>query len=296
MHFDNAPGPVFRPPSEANSYILRVTLGCSHNQCSFCSMYKGVVFYKRSMAEIFHLIEQTAAHYPEIQRIFLADGNALCLDTEDLVTILKKLREVFPKLQRVTAYGAPQDILRKSVDELAQLKEHGLAMIYLGLESGSDMILEKVRKGVTSAEMIEAAEKVRAVNMKLSVMIILGLGGQEHTEEHIIGTAKTASAMSPNYLSALSLMIHPGTELRRQAENGEFTPLSPYQMVSELSLLLKNLAPKTPVIFRASHPSNFAIFAGTLPKDQERLIHETEQAAAKLVDYQTPDFNDHGRF
>lgn len=296
MYFDDAPGPVFRPPSEAHSLILRITIGCSHNQCSFCSMYKGVVFRKRDLSEIFSLIERAYQDEPMTRRIFLADGNSLCLDTEDLVQILDKLKQTFPRLQRVTSYGAPQDILNKSDEDLALLKEKGLQMIYLGLETGSDLILKKIRKGVTAEEMVTCAQKIKKAGMKLSVMIILGLGGFEYSSNHILDTASIASQMSPTYLSALSLMIHPGTELRREAETGKFIPLSPYQTLGELVTLLENISPTSPIIFRSSHPSNFTVLAGTLPKDQERLIQEAKVSMKLLEKHQTPDFNDHGRF
>ena len=296
MMYDNAPGPVFRPPSEAYSFILRITLGCSHNQCSFCSMYKGTVFTKRDLSEIFALIDNAAKYDPTIRRVFLADGNALCLPTDELLQILKKLHEAFPKLQRVTSYSAPQDLLEKSVEELKLLKENGLQMVYLGLETGSDLLLKEVRKGATAEEILEGARRIKEAGLKISVMVILGLGGIKQTHEHAIETAKVVSAMAPTYLSALSLMLHPGTELRKKAEQGTFTPLSPYQMMSELVEILENIQTSSPIIFRASHPSNFATFAGTIPKDQKRLIQEAKEAMTALENYQTPEFNDHGRF
>ena len=296
MLFDTAPGPIFRPPSEANSLILRVTLGCSHNQCSFCSMYKGTTFKKRTPSEIFSLIEEAGIFYPSARRVFLADGNALCLATDELIAILQKLKTTFPHLQRITSYAAPQDLLNKSVEELKELKSRGLQMVYLGLESGSDTILKKIRKGATSSEMILVAERLQEAGIKLSVMVILGLGGIEDSIEHIDKTAAVVSKMNPNYLSALSLMIHPETELRKLAEAGSFIPLSPYQMVEEIGILLRKITPKSPIIFRSSHPSNFTILAGTLPKDQDRLISEAENSLQFLENYKTPEYNDHDRF
>ena len=296
MMYDNAPGPVFRPPSEAYSFILRITLGCSHNQCSFCSMYKGTVFTKRDLSEILALIDNAAKYDPTIRRVFLADGNALCLPTDELLQILQKLHEAFPKLQRVTSYSAPQDLLEKSMEELKLLKENGLQMVYLGLETGSDLLLKEVRKGATAEEILEGARRIKEAGLKISVMVILGLGGIKQTHEHAIETAKIVSEMAPTYLSALSLMLHPGTELRKKAEQGTFTPLSPYQMMSELVEILENIQTSSPIIFRASHPSNFATFAGTIPKDQKRLIQEAKEAMTALENYQTPEFNDHGRF
>jgi Fe-S oxidoreductase len=296
MLFDTAPGPIFRPPSEANSLILRVTLGCSHNQCSFCSMYKGTTFKKRTLPEIFTLIEEAGIFYPSARRVFLADGNALCLATDELIAVLQKLKITFPHLQRITSYAAPQDLLNKSVEELKELKSHGLQMVYLGLESGSDTILKKIRKGATSAEMILVAERLQEAGIKLSVMVILGLGGTEDSIEHIDKTATVVSKMNPNFLSALSLMIHPGTELRKLAEAGSFIPLSPYQMVEEIGMLLRKITPKSPIIFRSSHPSNFTILAGTLPKDQGHLILEAENSLQFLENYKTPEYNDHDRF
>ena len=294
--FDNAEGMVFRPPSEANSFILRVTIGCAHNRCTFCSMYRDVQFRARPMSEIEPIVRSTARHYPQLRRVFLADGDALVLSTNKLLDILALLRDSFPKLSRVTCYGGPLDILRKSPEELQQLKQAGLHMIYLGIESGDDEVLARVQKGVTSEQMIAAGQKILAAGMKLSAMLVLGLGGKELSRQHAQGSARVASAINPTMLSALTLMLHRGTPLRAEADNGLFQPLSPYDFVIELKELITCLDMKSPCIFRSNHVSNMLPLAGTLPGDKANLLSQTDEAIAALKNQTRPTYNDDGPF
>jgi radical SAM superfamily enzyme YgiQ (UPF0313 family) len=272
MYVDQAEGMVFRPPSEARSLILRVTIGCSHNSCTFCSMYRDVTFRARSMEEIHSLIQSAAATYPTMRRVFLADGNALVLSTEKLLIIMEWLHQSFPSLTRITCYGGPRDILRKSPAELAQLKTAGLKIIYLGLESGDDEVLTLLNKGVTAAEMTEAGQKVVHSGIKLSLMVILGAGGLSLTEQHALNTAKVVSAIEPTMLSALTLMLHENTPLRKLAEQGQFTPLNASQLMTELSSFLAHVEVTKPCIFRSNHISNLLPLAGNLPNDKEKLL------------------------
>lgn len=296
MFFDNAEGMVFRPPSEANSLILRLTIGCSHNDCTFCSMYRDVRFRTRPMAEINQIISVAAQAYPATRRIFLADGNALVLSNDKLLTIMANLATAFPKLSRITAYGGPRDILRKTPAELVALKAAGLAIIYLGVESGDDDVLAYVNKGVTSAEMIEAGRKVLDAGIKLSTMVILGLGGKHLTEAHALNTAKVITAINPTMLSALTLMLHEGTPLRKAAEQGLFQPLNPYEFVLELRQMLAATALRHPCIFRSNHVSNLLPLAGTLPQDKDAMLADINDVLEHFKNKKIPIFNDKGDF
>ena len=228
MFFDTYDTPVFRPPSEARSFILRVTRGCAHNKCTYCNMYRGVPFQILKDEEISRQIA-LAAHYGKdrVRRVFLADGDALVLPTAKLLKILQALRDTFPKLQRVSSYAAPKDILRKSEEELRQLKEAGLQLLYYGMETGDDITLKAVNKGVNGEEAVEAGRRVTASGMKLSIMVILGLAGKEGSKRHALETAKAINIIQPTMWSALCLMLYRGSELLDQFERGEFNPLSP---------------------------------------------------------------------
>lgn len=285
MFFDTYDTPVFRPPSEARSFILRVTRGCAHNKCTYCNMYRGVPFQILSDEEISRQIA-LAVHYGKesVRRVFLADGDALVLPTAKLLKILQALRENFPKLQRVASYAAPKDILRKSEEELRQLKEAGLQLLYYGMETGDDITLKAVNKGVNAAEAIEAGRRVTASGMKLSLMVILGLAGKEGSQRHALETAKAINIIQPTMLSALCLMLYRGSELLDQFENGEFNPLSPQGLMEELHLMMQNidLPQDKHCLFRSNHVSNYVQLAGTLPKDKDRLLREIAYSTQQL--------------
>lgn len=285
MFFDTYDTPVFRPPSEARSFILRVTRGCAHNKCTYCNMYRGVPFQILSDEEISRQIA-LAVHYGKesVRRVFLADGDALVLPTAKLLKILQALRENFPKLQRVASYAAPKDILRKSEEELRQLKEAGLQLLYYGMETGDDITLKAVNKGVNAAEAIEAGRRVTASGMKLSLMVILGLAGKEGSQRHALETAKAINIIQPTMLSALCLMLYRGSELLDQFENGEFNSLSPQGLMEELHLMMQNidLPQDKHCLFRSNHVSNYVQLAGTLPKDKDSLLREIAYSAQQL--------------
>ena len=296
MFFDNAEGMVFRPPSEANSLILRVTIGCSHNACTFCNMYRDVKFRIRDTAEMEELIKKAAAYYPTVRRVFLADGNALAVPTPQLLSVMDLLHSRFKKLARITCYGAPKDILRKRLSELKALKAAGLQIIYLGIESGDNETLQAINKGVTAEQMVTAGQKVLEADIKLSAMVILGLGGHARTQQHAIGTAKVVNAINPTMLSALTLMLTKGTSLREQAEQGQFQPLSPYEFVLELKNMLQHISLTHPCIFRSNHVSNFLPLAGTLPQDKDKLVQDVEEVLRLVKNKTAPTFNDGGPF
>ncbi|MDF2548439.1 MAG: B12-binding radical protein [Anaerosolibacter sp.] len=270
-------GTVYRPPSEAYSLIVQVTIGCSHNQCTFCSMYKDKKFRIRQISEIIKDLEAARVHYKSIKRVFLADGNALVLKIEDLKTILKKINELFPECERVGIYSAPKDILRKTVEELKSLNELGLGIAYLGIESGSDEILKSIKKGVTAEEMIEAGRKIIRSGISLSTTIISGLGGVERWKEHAIESARVVNAINPQYLGLLTLLLEEETELYREVQDGTFQLLSPEEIMKETHLFIQQLQVKD-CMLRSNHPSNYVSLQGILPQDQSKLLLHLEEA------------------
>lgn len=284
MYFDTAEGPVFRPPSEAGSFILRVTIGCSHNRCTYCNMYRGVSFRIRPPEEISAQIRRAAAHQNHIRRVFLADGNALVLSTAALLEILRELGQTFPKLRRVSCYAGPRDILRKTPAELRQLQAAGLQLVYYGMESGDDTVLAHVVKGVTQAESIAAGQRIVAAGIKLSLMVITGLAGRSGSLQHAHHTAQAVNAIQPDMLSALTLMLYRGSELRTEYEEGRFELLPPAGIMQELQELIRHidLPDGRHCLFRSNHISNYVPLSGTLPKDKERLLAECRAAAQEL--------------
>ncbi len=284
MYFDTAEGPVFRPPSEAESFILRVTIGCSHNRCTYCNMYRSVDFRMRTMDEIMAQICHAGQYKDFIRRIFLADGNALVLPTERLLEILGVLKERFPKLRRVSCYAGPNDILRKTPEELQSLSKAGLKLVYYGMESGDDEVLRHVNKGVTAQQSIEAGQKVVAAGIKLSLMVIIGLGGKAGSRQHAHHTAHAVNAIRPTMLSALTLMMYRGSELRAEYERGEFEILSPPEIMDELYELIHaiDLPSESHCLFRSNHISNYVALAGTLPHDKEKLLSDCKKAIEYL--------------
>ncbi|MEG6523117.1 radical SAM protein [Desulfotomaculum sp. 1211_IL3151] len=275
---------IYRPPSEAKSFILRITRGCSHNKCTFCAMYRNVPFQIRSMEKIEREITQMAKFYPELRRVFLADGNALVLGTDKLLAIMERLHAAFPMLTRITCYGAPKDILRKTPAELAALQSAGLKIVYLGIESGDDGVLTEINKGVTANEMITAGQKVLAAGIKLSAMVILGLGGMQYTHSHAVNTARVINAISPTMLGVLSLAIFDGTPLKEAVDQGKFVPLSTREGMLELKEMLEHIDVQQPCIFRCNHVSNFLPLKGILNRDKPQLLADVQEVLEYLKD------------
>jgi radical SAM superfamily enzyme YgiQ (UPF0313 family) len=285
MFFDDYDSPVFRPPSEAYSFILRLTRGCAHNKCTYCNMYRGVPFQVLTDKEIASQIAQAAAYNRDgVRRIFLADGDAMVLAAPRLLRILNTLYKVFPHLQRVSSYAAPKDILAKTPEEMLALKAAGLKLLYYGMESGDSQTLKDINKGVDGEQSIKAGQMVRAAGIKLSIMVILGIAGAEGSQRHALATAKAINAIQPTMLSALCLMLYRGSELKEQFERGEFHPLPPAGLMEELQLMMKNIdLPKEHhCIFRSNHVSNYVQLAGTLPQDKERLLEEIAYSIGEL--------------
>lgn len=266
-------GTVYRPPSEAYSLIIQATIGCSHNKCSFCSMYKNKNFKIRPINDILEDLNMARTRYKRVEKIFLADGDALIIKTENLLLILKEIQKLFPECKRVGVYGSPKSILAKTNCELEILRENGLKIIYLGVESGSDFILNNINKGVDSNEIIEAGEKVKQNRITLSVTLISGLGGKENLEEHAIESAKVINRINPDYLGVLTLMIEPQTELEVEVKEGRFNLLTPREVMLEMKLLIENLQ-LNGTVFRSNHASNYINLGGTFPIDKGRLLED----------------------
>ena len=270
-------GTVYRPPSEAMSFILQATIGCSHNDCTFCSMYKDKQFRIRKMDEIIEDIYEARLLYPRIKKIFIADGDALIIKTEDLLQILKELNKVFPEADSIGIYASPKSVHKKTIEELIELKNAGIKIAYLGLESGSDKILELVNKGDDSEGIVEAGLKLKQAGILLSVTVISGLGGKELWREHALETAKAINKMLPNYLGLLTLMLEPGTALYDSYSKGEFKSLNPVEIAEETLVLLENLDSEA-TVFRSNHASNYVSLKGTLNEDKEEMILELKEA------------------
>jgi radical SAM superfamily enzyme YgiQ (UPF0313 family) len=270
-------GVVYRPPSEAHSLIVQVTIGCSYNGCSFCSMYKEKKFRIRDLKDIMEDLEQAKLTYGIIKKVFLADGDALVLETNKLKLILTKIMELFPQCERVGVYATSSDILRKSVSELKELKDHGLGIVYLGAESGSNEILKSINKGITMSDMIMAGGKIKESGIKLSITLISGIGGKEKISEHAIESAKLISDIDPDYVGLLTLMLERGTPIYEDVQKGIFHMLTPEEIMYETSKFLENVE-VTNCIFRSNHASNYMALSGTLPQDKEQLLMDIAHA------------------
>ncbi|MDF7800526.1 radical SAM protein [Pontiellaceae bacterium B1224] len=264
---------LFRPPSEANSLIIRIQDGCPWNQCTFCGMYKGVNARFRSLEEIELGIEAARKEYPSARRIFLADGDVMALSFNKLQTILGMLNDRFPRLSRVNIYANGNSILQKTDAELQALRSLKLNTLYMGLESGHEETLRAVKKRETAVEMIKAGRRAQANGLKMSVMILTGLGGKKNRQMHAAATADALNRMQPRLLSALRVIPIPGTELYEQEQTGDFEQVTEFQALEELKEMIQGLELES-TVFRANHSSNILPMEGRFPKDKDRLIDE----------------------
>jgi len=276
-------GSVYRPPSEARSLIVQVTYGCSHNTCAFCSMYKEKQFRLRPMEEILEDFRMARQAYSRVGRIFLADGDALIRPAADLERILEYIAELFPECERVTCYASPSSIHKRTPEELKRLRERNLTMVYMGLESGCDAVLKRMRKGHTAADIVAAGQKINAAGIDLSVTAISGLGGVELWREHAMDTAEALSAMKPAYIGLLTLMVEPGTPLYDWVQKGEFTLLDSHQVLEETALLVAQLDCEG-AVFRMNHASNYLTLKGTLNEDKQALLKRIHSAMSGRTD------------
>lgn len=273
-------GDIYRPPGEWKSYLLQTTVGCSHNTCTFCRMYRDKKFHIRPMEDILEDIRMAKACYGDVERVFLCDGDAIIMRTGDLLTILRALYDTFPSLQKVTTYAGPQSTLSKTLEELRALREAGLARAYLGVETGCDSLLRDIHKGVGAAEMLEAGKRLREAGMDLWVMVLLGLAGQgEASRRHILDTAAMMNEMRPRHLSALTLTLEPGTQLYLDYRAGRFQPITPRESMEEARLLLEHLD-VDPLHFTCDHASNYVPLKGSLPEDRAAFLAQLDQALA----------------
>lgn len=271
--------PLFRPPSEADNIILQITHGCSYNACSFCSMYETKVYKEKSLDEIYKDIDTLARYYPQAHKIFLADGDALAVNTENLLKVLEYLHQKFPRLRRVSSYASIINLEQKSKEELEELYHAGLKLIYFGIETGNNQLLKRIQKGTTYEKMKEGLNKASSAGLKISATVILGIGGKKYSQEHATQTAQLVNETTLNYLSTLQLGLQQTKEEQFYKKFDEpFEWLSDKEMLEEQLVFLEHLNPSNAVIFRSNHASNSFALAGTLPKDKMRLIEELQMA------------------
>lgn len=275
-------GIVYRPPSEARSLIIQATIGCAHNTCIFCNMYRSKQFRVREMKAIKGDILEGAKTYGRLtRRVFLADGDALCMDTKDLLEILAFIQENLPWVEQISSYATTQDILEKTEEELKQIHEAGLDLLYIGAESGDNTVLHRMAKGVTAEQLGEAGEKVKRCGFRTSVTLISGLGSKERMREHALGSARLISRMKPDYLGFLTLMLEEPAPICRLVERGDFQLLSPEEVMEEMAIFLENVDSEG-TVFRANHASNYVNLKGNLNEDKENLLAQIRQAKDQM--------------
>jgi len=274
MHYE---GNMIRPPSEANSILLQVTVGCSHNKCTFCGAYNGERFKIKSPEIIMEDIEFASKHYRNQKRLFLCDGDAMIISQKKLPGILQEIKKQLPWVNRVGTYANAKSLKRKSLEELKEMKELGLGIVYMGLETGDDVTLENILKKGNSQNMIEQGQKVREAGMKLSITVLLGIAGPERSLIHAKETGRVLSAIDPQYVGALSLMLVPNTPLYDDWKAGKFTLIEPEKMLEELGVMISytNLSRG---LFFANHASNYLPIKARLPKDKESTLERINQA------------------
>jgi radical SAM superfamily enzyme YgiQ (UPF0313 family) len=268
-------GTVFRPPSEADSLILQVTIGCSHNRCTFCGAYKEKHFRIRSLEEVQREVDEVRPYAAIVRRIFLADGDALIVPQRMLVPMLESIREALPRVERIGVYGNTKSILRKSPEELAQLRELGIGIVYLGVESGDQEVLDRVHKGTCLDDTAAAIARVKAADMRISVSVLLGLGGVERSQIHAERTGQFLARVQPDFGAALSVMVVPGTPLAEEEAKGAFTVPDAYMMLQELHTMLSQIEGGH-MYFASNHASNYLPIKGWIPEEKGKLLQTIE--------------------
>ena len=263
--------PVYRPPGEWRSFLVQATIGCSHNGCTFCGMYKGKRFRVRPLEEILGDIREAACFYDQYEKVFICDGDAIAMDTQDLIRILEEIKRDFPRCRLISTYAGPISTLKKTPEELKALGEAGLGRAYLGIETGLDTLLKSTNKGVNRAQMLQAGRSLREAGIDLWGIILIGLGGKELSMDNARATAALVNEMKPNHLSAMNYTPVEGTKLGNQALRGEFQVLSPGESLEETAELIRNLN-VTGMHFTSDHASNYLPLKGTLCQERERLL------------------------
>jgi len=271
--------PVFRPPCESGSLIIQATIGCPHNKCTFCGMYKMKKYRVRPLEEIRDDLRMAQRVWSEPYSVFLADGNTIAMRTDDLVQVLDYVREAFGDVKRISCYGGARFIRGRDVADLTRLREHGLQIVYMGLESGDDEILRRVNKGATADDYARAAEKMRAAGIELSTYVLAGLGGRERTREHALGSAATLNRMKPDYIRIRTLAFLPGFPMYEDLESGRFVECSGREVAEETRLLLENLDVEG-AQFLSDHVSNYLPIYGRRPEDKESMLAAIDEALA----------------
>ena len=271
-------GDLYRPPSEARSLIIQVTIGCSHNKCTFCHMYTDKKFRIRTREEILRDLEECSALYGGyVRRVFFADGDALIVPTPLLLELLQYVKDHFPNAERVTSYGTASDVLRKSEEELKSLAQAGLKMVYLGAESGDDEILAHIQKGETAAEIIAAGQKLKRCGIQTSVTLISGLGGTKNMERHALSSARLINAMNPEYAAIIALHLREDSPMAQEIMRGEMELIGADEIVEETKIFLEAIdSPGT--VFRTNHAANYVALAGVFNEDIPRMLRQLDEA------------------
>jgi len=269
-------GMIFRPPSEADSLILQVTVGCSYHRCTFCGAYQGKSFRVKSFEEVKEDIDEVSSYGSQIRKVFLADGDALIIPQTGLVRILTSLREKLKGLERVGIYANAKDILRKDVDELKELKELALGILYLGLESGNPEVLKRIKKNATIDQMVRAARRVKESGILLSVTVLLGIGGIELSQAHAADTGEVLSQMDPDYVGALSLMVVPGTPIEKEIETKKLLLPTPFGLIQELETMIQHCR-FTRCFFASNHASNYLPLRIRMPEEKEEALRRIRE-------------------
>ncbi len=281
-------GTVYRPPSEAGSLLIQATIGCPHNKCSFCSMYKGTKFRLRPVNEIKEDLLAARDYYGEyVNSLFFPDGNTIIMKTEQLVEILEYAKSLFPHLERITVYGSAKFINRKSQHDTERLKSAGLTRVHTGMESGDDVVLERINKGTTSDEIISAGKKLKAAGIDTSEYYLVGIGGLERSREHALASARVLSSFSPDFIRLRTFVPIPGTPLYEDFQSGAFQLLNPHQALTEIKLLIENLDCQNTIVL-SDHVSNYWDVNGLLLRDRGKMLMALEQGLAMEESYFRP--------
>jgi len=271
-------GDIYRPPSEAYSLLVQVTIGCTHNKCTFCKMFKNKKFRVRALEEVLEDLAWARQKYRRVERMFLCDGDALALSNRRLMPILEYIKENFPECERVTIYGRANDVNKKSMEEMKELYEAGITMVYIGAESGSDKVLKDVNKGVTRQELIDAVRKIEDCGMEASVTFISGLAGKDGWEDHAIQTGTMITEMNPSYVGLLTLIVEPNVPMYDDIQSGKLRLLSPEEVMQETLLMLEHTHVDKKCVFRSNHASNYVSLRGDLPQDKEKMMDMLKKA------------------
>lgn len=271
-------GDIYRPPSEAYSLLVQATIGCTHNKCTFCKMFKDKKFRVRKLEEVLEDLDWARKTYRRVERIFLCDADALALSNSRLMPILAHIRKNFPECERTTIYGRATDVLKKTDAEMKELYEAGLTMVYLGAESGNDKVLKDICKGETREELIEGVKRIEACGMQASVTFISGLAGKDGWEAHAIDTGTMISEMQPSYVGLLTLLVDPNVPMAKEIEEGRLKLLSPEEVMAETLLMLEHTNVSKKCVFRSNHASNYVSLRGDLPRDKEKMMNTLRRA------------------